>query len=111
MASVDAGKPLLLDYDSQSHDTLIKDDTVASLRALEEREGDFEKLELRLNPTLLQRLLMAVRRRNVRLGEEKEFEKRYSIDAKRQKVGCKWKVRRCGIKTIVGLPLLVLCFL
>lgn len=112
MASLDARKPLLQDYDTHCDESPAKDVSVVSLRGLENGEDYSDLCELESSRTLIGRILMAVRRRNVKLSEEKEFDRRYSIDGKRQFVENKWKVRRCGTKTVLlGLPLLIICFL
>ena len=111
MASLDAGKPLLQDYDTHYDESPTKDISSVSLRELENGEDNPEPCELGSSRTLIGRLLMALRRRNVRLSEEKEFDRRYSIDGKRQFVENKWKVRRCSTRTVLGLPLLIICFL
>ncbi|OAG02967.1 uncharacterized protein CC84DRAFT_1096648 [Paraphaeosphaeria sporulosa] len=54
---------------------------------------------------------MAVRRRNVGFGKEEPFDRvRFPPAGKEKSVRREWRVRRCGIKTVLGLPLLVIVF-
>ncbi|KAF9736805.1 hypothetical protein PMIN06_008164 [Paraphaeosphaeria minitans] len=139
MAALDAGKPLLLDYDSHSPFPLNKNATTVSLRALEDGEGEEEDEfeSLRLTPSrrvveslrltsarrvieslrltsarrVIERLLMAVRRRNVGFGREEPFDRvRFPLEEKEKSVQRGWRVRRCGIKTVLAVPLIVVVF-
>lgn len=112
MAVQDAGKPLLQDYDSTSSVSSDRDATIDSLRTLEDGEEHFRAEDSRPSRGVLQRLLMAVRRRNVGLGKEDGYDRvRFPLDGKEKSMKREWRVRRCGIRTVLMLPLLVVVFL
>lgn len=112
MAALDARKPLLLDYDSFSPCPPDRYATIVSSRALEDGEDEFEPVEPGPSGGVIDRLLMAARRRNVAVGKDAAFDRvRFPLDGKEKSVRREWRLRRCGIKTVLGLPLLVLFFL
>jgi hypothetical protein len=112
MAALDAGKPLLLDFDSHSPCPPDTHATIVSLRALEDGKDRFETPESRSSRGVIERLWMARRRRNVGVGKEGAFDRvRFPLDGKEKSVRREWRVRRCGFKTVLGLPLLVVVFL
>ncbi|KAJ4290211.1 Altered inheritance of mitochondria protein 6 [Kalmusia sp. IMI 367209] len=90
----DVAKPLLIDLDTAYLDSPTKDATIVSLRALEDGDDDFETVDPRSRCSIIERLLMAVRRRNVRLNKDEGFDRvRFPGDEKKKNARREWRLR------------------
>ncbi|KAF1957916.1 hypothetical protein CC80DRAFT_491243 [Byssothecium circinans] len=103
--------PLLGNFDSNlTTSPSSKDQTVVSLRALEDGEDDSEIVELRARHSVLGRLLMAVRRRRNGTSQEEE-----ELTERKPKIQVKgswrdWRRRRFWVRVFWGIPLGVVLF-
>lgn len=105
MVVFEAGEPLLREYRSNEDATSVTSWTP------EDGRNELESLDSPQNRGFIEKMLMAVRRRNARSGKETFDRVRVPLEEKEKSVRREWRMRRCGLKTALGVTLLVFVFL